>query len=94
MLVNGYKDDFVDFFRMKVTQEGAAIDPTSEGRGVSQSNSNNAKLPKRHKSNAKDSVESIASNVQALIEFSRDQSQKMRHLKKINNASNKADLNK
>ena len=62
-LVNGYKDDFVDFFKMKVTQEGAAIDPTSEGRGVSQSNSNNAKLPKRTKSSAKDSVESIASNV-------------------------------
>jgi hypothetical protein len=62
-LVNGYKDDFVDFFRMKVTQEGAAIDPTSEGNGVTKSNSNNAKLPKRHKSNAKDSVESIASNV-------------------------------
>ena len=71
-LVNGYKDDFVDFFKMKVTQEGAAIDPTSEGRGVSQSNNNNAKLPKRTKSSAKDSVESIASNVQALIEFSRE----------------------
>jgi hypothetical protein len=34
-LINGYKGDFLTYFNMKVTQEGAAIDPTSEGRGVS-----------------------------------------------------------
>lgn len=71
-LLKGYKADFLQFFKMKVTQEGAAMDPTSEGRGVSQNNSINVKLPKRTKSSAKDSVESIAGNVQALINFSRD----------------------
>jgi hypothetical protein len=34
-LMKGYKSDFLTFFKMKVTQEGAAMDPTSEGRGVS-----------------------------------------------------------
>jgi lambda repressor-like predicted transcriptional regulator len=53
----------VDFFKIKLTQEGAAIDPTSQARGVSQNTLNNVKLPKRYKTSAKDSVEVIAANV-------------------------------
>lgn len=71
-----YKKDFLDFVKMKVTQEGAAQD-MNEGRQT-KSNSNSVKLPKRTKSNVKDSVEDIAKNLHALIEFSREQSQKMR----------------
>ena len=70
--VKEYKRDFLDFVKMKVTQEGAAQD-MSEGRQTKR-DSNNLKLPKRTKSTAKDSVEDIAQNLHALIEFSRDQS--------------------
>tara|TARA_B110000285_G_C15013441_1_gene557712 strand:+ start:950 stop:1159 length:210 start_codon:yes stop_codon:yes gene_type:complete len=56
--VKEYKRDFLDFVKMKVTQEGAAQD-MNDGR-VAKSNSNNLKLPKRTKSSAKDSVEDIA----------------------------------
>lgn len=69
-MVKEYKGDFLNFFKMKITKEGAAMDPSGDTR-VTNSNANN-KLPKRKMLSNKDSVETIATNLQTLIEFSRD----------------------
>ena len=76
--VGKYKHDFLKYFEMKLTKQGAAVDLDGTGTG------NNAnKIPKRKKTNAKNSVADIAENVQSLINFGKKQSDKMKDLKKI-----------
>lgn len=67
-----YKNDFLNYFEMKLTKAGADLgDPTaaaSMSLGGGHSNSQ-MKLPKRRKLQRDDSVEVIAQNVQDLIKI-------------------------
>ena len=60
-MVKEYKGDFLKFFNMKITKEGAAMNPSGDTR-VMNSNANN-KLPKRKMLSNKDSVDTIAGNL-------------------------------
>mmetsp|Transcript_40073 Transcript_40073/g.61264 ORF Transcript_40073/g.61264 Transcript_40073/m.61264 type:complete len:82 (+) Transcript_40073:1041-1286(+) len=80
----------VDYFKSKITKEGNSLDPSKiDHRSKS---SKGPKLPKRTRANVTDSVDDIASNLRLLIEFSREQNKKMRHLKKVNTMNNKQEL--
>ena len=61
--VKEYKKEYLDYIKLKLTQEGAANDLTGDIRGGGKSSSSNLKLPKRTKSTSKDSVEDIAKNL-------------------------------
>ena len=63
------------YFEMKLTKQEILLESSGTGPIT--------KVPKRKKINNKDSVESIANNVQTLINFGREQRQKLTELKKI-----------
>lgn len=61
-MVKEYKGDFLKFFKMKITKEGAAMDPNAGDSRVTTTNAN-SKLPKRKLLSNKDSVDTIANNL-------------------------------
>ncbi len=85
-----FRLDMVDYFKTKLTKEGNSLDPSKmdpRNKGLK-----GPRMPKRVRANVTDSVDDIASNLRLLIEFSREQNQRMRHLKKVTTLSNKQEL--
>lgn len=87
-VIDEYKNDFLKYFEMKLTKQEMILDSA---------NVNNAnKIPKRKQLTDKDSVEAIAANIQTLINFGKDQRNKMGDMKKLpnNNTSSSFNLGK
>lgn len=87
-VIEEYKNDFLKYFEMKLTKQEMILDSA---------NLNNAnKIPKRKQLTDKDSVEAIAANIQTLINFGKDQRNKMGDMKKLpnNNTSSSFNLGK
>ena len=61
-MMKEYKQDFIKFFEMQLTKQGADLDPSGSSK-LQSSTSNPHKMPKRKKHSKEDSVDSIAKTV-------------------------------
>ena len=78
-MVANYKSDYVQFMSKKLTKGGQ----TSMEKDTDSSVLDLGKMPKRQKNRPQDTVDEIANNVQALINFGREQQIKLNELKRM-----------